>query len=92
MDSALTHSLLVARPTKLSRFVVFSVGGHLAVLVAAILYARFTATPKVDLDTKPINASLVRLGKPRDPKLLPRKEQAQPPPKEVAATGSYTHL
>ena len=85
MDSAVTHSLLVARPTKLSRFVVFSVGAHIAVLVAGILYARLTSTPKMDLDQKPINASLVRLGKPRDPKLLPRKEQAQPPPKEVAA-------
>ncbi|RKG73601.1 TonB family protein [Corallococcus exercitus] len=90
MSSAVTHSLLVTRPTRLSRFVVFSVGGHVAVLAAALLYARFTSAPKLDLDQKPINASLVRLGKPRDPKLLPRKEVAQPPPKEVVAKPTPT--
>ncbi|MFP2932087.1 energy transducer TonB, partial [Pyxidicoccus sp. 3LG] len=84
-DSAVSHSLLVTRPTRLSRFVVFSVVGHIAVLLAAVLYARFNAAPKVDLNAKPINATLVRLGKPRDPKLLPRKEQPPPPPKQVDA-------
>jgi TonB family protein len=90
MSSAVNHSLLVSQPTRLSRFVVFSVGAHVAVLAAALLYARFTAAPKVVLDQKPINASLVRLGKPRDPKLLPRKEVAQPPPKEVVAKPTPT--
>ncbi|GHG64373.1 energy transducer TonB [Comamonas sp. JC664] len=83
--SAVSHSLLVTRPTRLSRFVVVSVVGHVLVLVAAIAYARYSATPKVDLDTKPIRATLVRLGKPRDSKLLPRKEQLPPPPKKVDA-------
>lgn len=85
MHSAVGHSLLVTRSTKLSRFMVASVVGHIAVLLAAVLYARFTAGPKVDLEAPPIRASLVRLGKPRDPKLLPRKEQPPPPPKEVVA-------
>jgi TonB family protein len=84
-DSAVAHSLLVSRPTRLSRFVGASVVGHIAVLVAAVLYARFTSGPKVDLEAQPIRASLVRLGKPRDSKLLPRKEQPPPPPKQVDA-------
>ncbi|MCP3144019.1 energy transducer TonB [Pyxidicoccus xibeiensis] len=84
-DSAVSHSLLVTRPTRLSRFVGASVVGHIAVLLAAVLYARFSGGPKVDLNAKPINATLVRLGKPRDSKLLPRKEQPPPPVKEVLA-------
>ncbi len=81
----LGQSLLVSRPSPVGRFVAFSVGGHVAVLLIALVYARFNAGPRVDLDAKPIRASLVRLGKPRDPKLLPRKEQLPPPPKEVKA-------
>jgi len=84
-DSAVTYSLLAPRPTRLSRFALVSVVGHVVLLLAAVLYARFNAGPKVDLDAKPIRASLVRLGKPRDPKLLPRKEQLPPPPKQVDA-------
>ncbi|HZI11783.1 MAG TPA: TonB family protein [Myxococcus sp.] len=83
--SAVGHSLLVTRATKLPRFVVASVVGHVAVLLAAVLYARLNTGPKVDLETPPIRATLVRLGTPRDPKLLPRKEQPPPPPKEVVA-------
>lgn len=85
MHPAVTHSLLVTRRSPLSRFLVVSVVGHVAVLLAAVLYARFNSAPPLDLNQKPIKASLVRLGKPRDPKLLPRKEQAQPPPKQVDA-------
>jgi outer membrane biosynthesis protein TonB len=82
---AVGNSLLVARPMRVGRFLVFSVVGHVGVLAAGLLYARLTAGPAVDLDAKPIRASLVRLGKPRDSKLLPRKEQPPPPPKEVKA-------
>ncbi|NMO19217.1 TonB family protein [Pyxidicoccus fallax] len=84
-DTAYGHSLLVSRPSRLSRFIGVSVVGHIALLVAAVLYARLSSGPKMDLDAKPIKASLVRLGKPRDPKLLPRKEQLPPPPKQVDA-------
>ena len=35
----------------------------------------FTSSAAIDLDQKPIKAILVRLGKPRDQKLLPRKEE-----------------
>lgn len=82
---AIGQSLLVSRPSAVGRFVVFSVAGHGVVLAAALLYARLGSEPRVDMDAKPIRASLVRLGKPRDPKLLPRKEQPPPPPKEVKA-------
>src|SRR5262245_41539467 len=85
MHPAVTHSLLVTRPSRLSRFLLFSVGGHVAVLVVAVLYARAMSGPKVDLNQQPIKASRVRLGTPRAPKLLPRKEQAPPPPKQVDA-------
>ncbi|MBJ6759331.1 TonB family protein [Myxococcaceae bacterium JPH2] len=85
MHPAVSHSLLLTRPSRLSRFLVFSVVGHVGVLLAAVLYARLAARPPVDLNPEPIKASLVRLGKPRDPKLLPRKEQLPPPPKEVEA-------
>jgi protein TonB len=57
-----------------------SVVGHvLAVGVWLVLGWAF-AGPKIELDQKPIKASLVRLGKQRDEKLLPRKEEEPPPP------------
>jgi protein TonB len=52
-------------------------------LVAAALLSVFSwllAPAKLTLDTPPIKASLVRLGKKRDEKLLPRKEELPPPP------------
>ncbi|MFY2561379.1 energy transducer TonB [Corallococcus terminator] len=85
MHSAVSHSLLVNRSAKVSPFVIASVVGHIALLLAAVLYARFNASPPVDLTAQPIRATLVRLGKPRDAKLLPRKEQPPPPPKQVDA-------
>lgn len=85
MHPAVGDSLLVARPTRVGRFLVFSGVGHVALLAAALLYARLSSGPDVDLEARPIRASLVRLGKPRDSKLLPRKEQPPPPPKEVKA-------
>jgi len=41
--------------------------------------------PRIDLEQKPIQARLVRRGKPRDEKLLPRKEELPPPPEKVEA-------
>ena len=58
------------------------VGGARGVLVVVgrSCSAASTAAPTIDLDQKPIKASLVRLGKQRDEKLLPRKEEPPPPP------------
>jgi TonB family protein len=86
MHPAAEQSLLYRKSAPaLGRFVAISVGAHvlfLALLLGAGLLPR---GKPIDLDQKPINASLVRLGKPRDQKLLPRKEEAPPPPKQVEA-------
>jgi len=80
MHPAMNQSLLASKPSRLGRFVVLSLVAHGGVLLAVALYSAFFTTPRVKLDQKPIRASLVRLGKPRDEKLLPRKEQPPPPP------------
>jgi TonB family protein len=82
---AVSQSMLVARPSRLGLFLGVSVAGHGLLLVAGMIYSFLTAGPKVDPNIPVIKATLVRQGKPRDPKLLPRKEQAPPPPKEVKA-------
>jgi TonB family protein len=86
MDKAVNHSLLVSKPSRLGRFVMLSLVGHGLVLLAVGLYATFFSAPRVQLDQKPIRASLVRLGKPRDEKLLPRKEEPPPPPPQQVET------
>jgi TonB family protein len=80
------QSLLASRPSRLGRFITFSLFGHAGLLLAVGLYTTFFAAPPMVLDQKPIRATLVRLGKPRDEKLLPRKEEPPPPPpKKVEA-------
>jgi TonB family protein len=76
------QSALAVRPSKMTPFLVFSAGLHGAVLLVASVLSAFLAEPRIDLDQKPIIASLVRQGKKRDEKLLPRKEEA-PPPEEA---------
>ncbi|WNG45003.1 TonB C-terminal domain-containing protein [Archangium minus] len=91
MHPAYNQSLLAPRRTGLGRFLTVSLVGHALVLVAVGLYTTFVEGPRVQLDQKPIRATLVRLGKPRDEKLLPRKDQPPPPPpKKVDAAPSPT--
>jgi TonB family protein len=85
LHPAVTQSMLVARPSRLGLFLGVSVAGHGLLVVLGLIYSFLTAGPKVDPNIPVIKASLVRLGKPRDPKLLPRKEEPPPPPKEVKA-------
>jgi TonB family protein len=86
MHPAVSQSLLLPRRSRLGLFLAVSLAGHVLVGLGGALYAAFYETPKIELDQKPIRASLVRLGKPRDEKLLPRKEQPPPPPpKKVEA-------
>ena len=73
-------SLLQDRPSPLPIFVGLSTLGHVLAVAAWLLLGWVFAGPKVDLEQTPIKASLVRLGKPRDQKLLPRKEEEAPPP------------
>jgi TonB family protein len=83
--SASAHSsLLAAPPLPLGRFLVPSVLVHAVLLGLVLGYGALTARPMLDLDQKPIKATLVRLGTPRDEKLLPRIEELPPPPKEAA--------
>ncbi|HEY0095369.1 MAG TPA: energy transducer TonB, partial [Archangium sp.] len=86
MHPAVNQSLLAQRSSRLGRFLGVSLVGHVLILLAVGLYNAFVERPPVNLDQKPIRATLVRLGKPRDEKLLPRKEQPPPPPpKKVEA-------
>ncbi|HYH97690.1 energy transducer TonB [Hyalangium sp.] len=85
LHPAVSQSMLAARPSRLGRFLGVSVAGHGLLLVLGLVYSALTAGPKVNPNLPVIKATLVRQGKPRDPKLLPRKEQPPPPPKEVKA-------
>jgi TonB family protein len=85
MHPAAAQSLLAPRPSKVVPFFAFSVVGHVT-LICVGLVANWLIAPKIiDLDQKPIHATLVRLGKERDEKLLPRKEEPPPPPPEEKA-------
>lgn len=82
MHPAAAQSLLAYRPSKVVPFFALSIGLH-AMAIAVALVASWLLSPTVlDLNQKPITASLVRLGKPRDEKLLPRKEEPPPEPKK----------
>jgi len=56
---------------------------HLGLLGAAWWFGRDTG-PRIDLNAKPIEAHLVRLGEHRDQKLLPRMAPNTPPPEPKA--------
>lgn len=82
--SARTASLLDDRPSPLPLFVGVSVVGHVVVVLLLIVFNWLWGAPKIDLEQKPIKASLVRLGKKREETLLPRKEEPPPPAPKVA--------
>ena len=81
--TATLQSALLPRRSGLGKPLLWSLVGHLALGMAGAAYAYWASTPRIDLDHKPIQARLVRKGKPRDPKLLPRIEEPPPPPKEA---------
>lgn len=85
MEAQVAHSLLRPRPSGLLPFLLLSVLGHVLLTVGALVLSWALAGPKVDLEQQPIKASLVRLGKKRDEKLLPRKEEPLLPPPPKAA-------
>ena len=78
--TARIQSLLDDRPDPLPTFVVVSVVGHVLAVGLWLVVGWLMAAPRLPLQV-PVQASLVRLGKPRDQKLLPRKEEEAPPPK-----------
>ncbi|MBI3180864.1 MAG: TonB C-terminal domain-containing protein [Myxococcales bacterium] len=83
MEQGASHSLLRPRRQPFWGFMLGSLVGHGALLAVGLLAAAFWGTRVIDLDQKPIRATLVRKGKPRDSKLLPRKETPPPPPKRA---------
>lgn len=84
MHPAVADSLLGSRPVgRLWRYVAASLVVHTAVVLGVLAYNTWVAGSRPEPPPQTIRASLVRLGKPRDPKLLPRKEQPPPPPREV---------
>ncbi len=84
MHPAAAQSLLAQRPSKVVGFFAISVAMHMLAIAVGLVASWLLAPKLLDLEQKPITASLVRLGKPRDEKLLPRKEEAPPePPKKV---------
>jgi protein TonB len=85
MTSAAANSLLAPRPSKMAAWLVVSVAMHALLLGSAAILSWAYAGPTIDLDQKPIHASLVRKGKERDDKLLPRKEELPPPPAQEKA-------
>ena len=74
-------SLLARRPEgPLVKFLFWSALVHVVLFSLALVWAKLHEAPPIDLDQKPIKATLVRQGTPRDEKLLPRIEQPPPPP------------
>lgn len=90
MHAMAAQSALVRRPAPLRPYLFSSLVAH-ALLGAAVLgYSYLALPPPVDLNQKPIQATLVRLGKPRDERLLPRKEAPPPPPRKVEGKAAPT--
>jgi outer membrane biosynthesis protein TonB len=77
-------SLLRPHRSLLWPFVAASLVGHLLFFVLILGFLE-RPKPKASFAQKPIRASLVRLGKPRDPTLLPRNEAPPPPPVSKAS-------
>jgi len=81
--AAHAYSSLLSPPrTLLWPFVAASLVVH-ALFFTLLLGFLERPKPKPALLQKPIRASLVRLGKPRDPTLLPRHEAPPPPPSKA---------
>ncbi len=76
-------SFLRPRDSGVAPYLALSLVGHVLVVAVGLGFSWVFRGPTIDLQQTPIKASLVRLGKPRDEKLLPRKEEepAPPPPK-----------
>jgi TonB family protein len=78
-------SLLVRRPEGTLKFLFWSAVVHAVLFSLALAWAKLHEEAAIDLDQKPIKATLVRQGTPREEKLLPRIEQPPPPPMEQKA-------
>lgn len=83
MHPAVAQSLFVRKPDPLGPFLVVSLVVHAALVGGVLALGYLDLPPPIDMNQKPITASLVRLGKPREPNLLPVKEEPVPPPQKI---------
>ncbi|MCL2012306.1 MAG: TonB C-terminal domain-containing protein [Cystobacterineae bacterium] len=82
--AAHVNNSLLGSPRSLSwSFIAISVLGHALFCALMLGFLERKKNPSTFVQ-KPIRASLVRLGKPRDPSLLPRQETPLPPPPSTA--------
>lgn len=92
MHPAVLQSQFIRRPAAIAPFLWLSIAGHALLMTLIVAHGYLARGPTLDLEQKPIRATLVRKGKPRDERLLPRKEELPPPPRESiqnqAATAS----
>ena len=79
------QSLLVGTRLPVAPFLAVSLLGHVALFAAIGAASYLQLGPRVDLNQQPIKASLVRLGKPRDAKLLPRLPEEIPDAQQKAS-------
>lgn len=80
------QSALAPRPApELKAYLLWSLIAHAVLLAGVLGLSAWNAGPRLDLNQKPIQATLVRRGQARDPKLLPRIEEPPPPPPKVEA-------
>jgi TonB family protein len=85
MHPTAADSLFVRKSARMTGYVLFSLAAHALVVAVVVVLGLVNRPPPIDLKQKPIRASLVRLGTPRDKRLLPRKEETPPPPRHVEA-------
>ncbi|MFN0061963.1 MAG: energy transducer TonB [Myxococcaceae bacterium] len=88
MHARTAESLLASRPGLTTRAWSTSLILHLLLGGGLLVWQAIASRPSIDMNQKPIRATLVRLGKPRDEKLLPRKEELPPPPPPAPAAST----
>lgn len=78
-----TNSLDERRATQrrmLGGFIALSLGLHVGLAAGWLFFPDLSPRRPIDLDDAIVKTKLVKLGKPRDEKLLPRLPASQPPP------------
>lgn len=69
-----------AQRKMLGAFIALSLGLHIGLAAGWLFFPDLTPRRPIDLDDAVVKTKLVKLGKPRDEKLLPRLQASAPPP------------